>query len=395
MRANTVTKLSLHEFATILGMNPLHFGGIDLEAVAGAYCARPLPQYEWQHGDRSAREAVAKAIADAEANIERYLGFRVLPSWEVNELHDAYQSFRPELGGVYASRSYHLNWKKLVEAGKRISTAIETASIAWGASGFWQRGTVTATVAAGQDPEEIHIYYPGKSGDPAWEIRPIEVSIAGTTATITFPRECAVAESLWDALEFAAADGEDDGDFLTEVDVYRVYNAPDDNTVLEWEPWGLCACDGQGTCAGCTISTQTGCFYIRDELTAQVNAKPGTWADSEFTAAEFENGRRPDQARFFYRAGHRDLSLAMPTRTIQRDLARAIAYYAAALLDREPCDCTVDAWLKWRAKTRGEVRFAAQVGQLSDNPLGDTVGAAYAWGRVLELTLGEGAVISR
>lgn len=396
MRADTPTKLSLWDFARIIGFNPLHFGGIELQEIAGAYCNRPMPQYEWQDGDRVGREAVARAIAMAEENMEAYLRFHVLPAYDVLERVDGVQNYQAWLRGN-ASRVFPLNWGYINEGGVRATTLIDAAgTIVWTDAGYWQVGTVTAALPeADMDTCEIRIYYPGHAADPAWEIRPAEVTIAGQVATIVFRRELAVNPDLWDALEYEAANGDDNADFLTDVAVYRVYTDPSQGMSWLWEPWGLCGCGGVG-CATCQLASQTGCFYVRDEKYGTVVGRPGTWTEGVFAAHDFSHGfRKPDFGVFSYLSGYRDQTQTCPNKTMYPTLARAVAYYAAALLERPPCDCTVDSWHYWREDatdvSQGR-RSAPQLGANIGNPLGTRRGEIYAWNTVMTLTIGQGAV---
>lgn len=383
MRAQTPTKLSLYEFANLIGVHPLHFAGIDTDIPGTVHCAKPWVQHEWQQGDRTGREAVARAIAMAESRMETYLRYHLLPTWKIDEQID---------GPLITKLGY------VIAGGRRATTLIDAdAGITYSEDAYWQKGTVTVTVDEGTDPSEVRIFYPGTAADPTWEIRPASVSIDGTTATIEFRRECAVIPEQWEALEFEAVmDGENDAFFLAAADVYRVYNDPTLGASFTYPPSG-CHCSGN-----CNGSEQAGCLYFGDPTLGIGLARPGTWTDGEFTAGHYLNCMHPNGIKVSYLSGHRD-STGYPWANFPMDrmkrmsfqLAEAVAWFASALLERPPCDCTVDSWEYWRQdlSLTANVRYAVQAAK--PNPFGTRRGAVEAWNRVQELSLGNGAVLAR
>ena len=83
-RSETQTKLSLDQFARYMGINLLHFNQVQVPSLIRTDgCNSVIFQHEWQDSDAIGREAIARAIAEAEADIEQYAGYRLLPSWEV------------------------------------------------------------------------------------------------------------------------------------------------------------------------------------------------------------------------------------------------------------------------------------------------------------------------
>lgn len=403
MRASTPTKLSLYDWTTIMGMSPLHVAGIDLGAIRGVHCTKPLPQYDWQEGDRVSREQIARVIAMAEENIENYLGFHVLPSYDVNESMLTPRAYPIPQGEYITSALYRAKWGYFIEGGRRAVTQMAViaqeiaagppqvfADILWSDEStpppgiYWRVGTVLATVPADTDPCEIRVYYPGHDADPAWEIRPAEVTIVNTTATIVFRRELAVNPDQWDALVYEAANGDSDADFLDTVDVYRVYTDPAQQIALYGHPH---------LCPYCTdtVDPAAGDAAIIDPTLSQLHVAKGTWTNGVFTA----NGACSPvatRALFSYLSGYADARQVCPTKIMDGQLARAIAVYAAALLERPPCDCTVDSWEYWRQDANEGARYSIQ--STRNTPFGTRRGAVYAWERVLELTLGQGAVLS-
>jgi hypothetical protein len=409
-RAQTLTKLPLDEWARIIGISPLHFNQLYVAPVT--ICEQPWMQFAHQAVNRVGREDIALAVAKAEADIERQLHYRLLPTWEVDEWRPTVRPWRKELFNLRSldirgmQQIVFTNWKHFISGGVRAQTLIEAgAAIAYSDvdnDGYWETTTVTVTVAAGQDPCELRIYVPVSNamvqtgGEDQWEIRPINVAITGTTATILFRREQAVKPELQldlvppaDDSHLRGLEGSPAGDsnFLNTVDVYRVYNDPQQQATFLWEPFSACGC-GTG-CELCAFTAQTGCLMQReDPRIGAVSYRPGAWnADDEsFDSAVWALGRQPDLTRLWYRAGLRNRSLACPTRTMDPEWAQIVAYYAASLLDRPVCECNnVHAWIEhWRqdlAANLENVSFQVSPEDLN-NPFGTRRGAIFAWRRV-------------
>lgn len=408
-RAEAITKLSLDRWARILGIHPSHFNGIFFGS-SPSVCAQPWMQHAFQAADRVGREEVANAIAQAEADIERHLGYRLLPSWEVDEWIPSIRPFRPELLNLTSvdvrgfAQTVEAQWGYLISGGIRSSELITAdAAIAYSdldGDLYDEIATVTITVAAGTSPCELKVYYPASNalvssgGLNEWEIRPIEVSIMGTTATIAFRRDLAVLPEMWsdyfppaDDSHLRGVDGAVDTNFLDEVDVYRVYNDPQTQVSFLWEPFGS-GCSCASSCVLCAYSAQTGCLMLRgDPRHSIVSYRPGSWdADAEaFDSESWIESRQPDIVRLYYYAGWRDKRLACPTVKMDSEWERVVAYYAAALLDRPICECNnIRAWVDhWQRDLAiaGEEGLRVSDKDL-DNPFGTRRGAVFAWRRV-------------
>lgn len=400
MRASTTTKLPLATFARIMGMDPLHFAGIEWVARGTGACKQPLFQYEWQDNDRSGREEIARAIRQAEDDIERFVGYRLLPSWEAAELHTIVGPGDPDLISIdsMTRRGFHqavtTDWKRVVSGGVRATTAISALSaIAWSdpdGDGYKELGTVSAAYS-GTDACEIRLYYPTHGGDPAWEIRPLQsVTISGGVVTVTFRRELAVLESIQERLlDPVAAVATTDADFLANAALYREYNDPQTQVTYLWEPTGdNCGC--VGGCIQCAFGTQTGCMNPRNARLGVMFYQPGTWnaVTGVFDSALWAVGRQPDQARLYYLAGLQDQRKTCPRRDLDDDWARTVAIYAASILDRNPCSCSDDVFQQWRDDL-GFIDGAAELAHYDlspsdlDCPFGTRRGAIYAWKRIL------------
>lgn len=407
-RAETVTKLPLSTWARIMGIHPLHFEGVNI--ATNPHCSQIIMQHDWQNNSAVSREQIAMAIAEAEIKIENYLGYRLMPSWEVDEWRPAVRPFVPELIKYNTSDvrgfkdTVRANWGYMISGGIRSKELIEAdAAIVYSdenGDSYFERATVTVPTSV-LDKNEIAVYYPGKEGSDEWQIRPIDVVIANGNATITFRRELAVLEELHESFDAheEEIDGFEDNNFLEQVDVYRVYNDPQTQASFLWEPmntWcGTCGGDG---CENCAYSVQTGCLVLRgDPRQSIVGYSPGSWnADEEiFDTESWTLGRSPDIVRLYYYSGWRKKDQRYVSR-LDPQWERAIAYMATAMLERPPCECMSDNWNKWRQDIT--LREGSEDGQpiyrepgsgfsiirgISDNPFGTRRGEIYAWRKVI------------
>lgn len=405
LRASTPTKLPLARWAALMGVNPMHFAGVNvLSTAARVPCSQTWSQYNWQEDDRVSREEVASAIAEAEAELEQQLGYRLLPSWETDEWAMTPRPFDPQLVEFAGRdvRSYPFTvtsqWKHVVTGGVRATSLVHAAaSIAWSdddADGYHETGTVTFSSVT-PDPCETRLYFPGSDpADPTWEIRPVKVIQAAGATTVTFRRELVALQefSEWTIQpEVRFADGQDDDDFLATVDVYRVYNDPRRQVSFLWEPVGFCGCGATG-CANCAYGTQDGGFLMRNARLGILTPFPGTWNDSSasFDTAGMALGRRPDICRLYYFAGLRDRGLGCDRVDMSFRWASIVTAFAASKLDRPPCDCNPKQWERYAqdlAYVRGVdelAQYAIDKDELS-NPFGTRRGALIAWRAVAKM----------
>jgi hypothetical protein len=402
-RALTVTKLPLATWAKYMGMHPLHFEQVRLEP--NPHCDQIMFQYAWQTSEHVSREEIAEAIAEAEARIEKYLQYRLKPTWEVDEWRDTIRPYQREMVNYnnHDIRGYNQNvpadWGYFITGGVEVKALLlADAAIVYtdeDSDGYFETATVTVPAGSLTDFTEIGAFYPGTSGDDAWEIRPTEVVLSGSDFVITFRRELAVNPDLFDRLDIEGAEaiGTVDADFLDKVDVYRRYNDPSHQVDLLWEPIaGLCGfCGGTG-CESCAYATATGCLMVRgDPRNSIVVYHPATWdADTlDFISASLPVHRQPDIVRLYYQAGWRNKKMRYPNR-MDPEWERAVTYLAAANLSRPPCDCVMGHWLLWSDDTQleggGQIGNAKSLYRQPDpyqeNPFGFKRGEIYAWRKI-------------
>lgn len=397
-RASTYTWLSLDRFAQIMGANPLHFNGIytDLQPVRSG-CDDMWLQYDWQDVQHVSRESLAEAIKDAEDQIANYVGYNLLPTWEIDERHNTEVPGDPTL----ISSGYNIQGRyktirtdkyHVISGGQRAKTVIEAAAaiVRSDADGDGYNELCTITVATTvTDANEIRVYYPGESGADEWEIRPLKsVSISGGNATITFNIWQIPDPDLLEALDATGINGDTAANFITTADVYRVYNDPETQVQFLWEPFPNCTCD-TGTCTVCQHATQYGCLIARDYRLGRFTYSPATYSDGAFTESYFSECRDPDQLRLWYQSGWQDKKQDRPWQQLDPFWEKAIAYFAIALLDREICECEplIVFWQNWQ-KDLSKVDATSYTKSFRDldNPFGSWQGAVYAWKRANQET---------
>lgn len=402
-RATTLTKLPLDRWAELIGLNPIHFNRITISLSPDRACNSGEDFWmQWPYMDASkvSIEDLASAINEAEGMIEGVIGYKLLPEWVIDERRN---TVRPALREDFAwgvnsrwlNKSIRTRWGYIQSGGQRAKSVIQAgaAIVRSDADGDGYSETATVTVTTTIEPEEVRVYFPGESGADEWEVRPIRVVDNGATLTITFKIWQVPDPDLWERLSTdpTAIDGDTATNFVTTVDVYRVYTDPQTQVQFLWEPdiFGSCNC-GSATCTACTLASQYGCLHVRDTRLGHMAYSPATWnaTNSVFDSAEWSVCREPERMRLWYYSGWRwetTDSRKRPTVDVDPYWEKAIAYLAITLLNREVCACNntehfIDTWREDLARNGAQVSY--QNGrQVLDNPLGTMRGAVYAWQR--------------
>jgi hypothetical protein len=409
-RADARTLLSLDRFARIMGAHPLHFNGVHHETLAPATtCGQPLMQHDWQVVDGVSRESIAVAIAEAETRITQWLGFKPLPVFERDERHNIVRPSTRDFSRVRMFTPNGLGVAVKLDYGHVVSGGIEgktvialSAVIAYSdedADGYPETATITVPTTL-TNPDEICIYFAGEGGDPSFEVRPITVTFASGFATITARREQFVIPSLTERLDSTRAiDGALDENFVSAVDVYRVFIDPSQQIQFLWEnQWGSCGC-GTEACPTCWLGAQFGCSVVRDYRLGLISGQPAMWngVTGSYEYTSYAQARQPDRGRFWYRAGYRDQTRRRPSHEMDPRWERAIAVYAAAILERPFCGCrNIENISNYWRVDMSESSASASGGtsyrltdRMLDNPLGTTRGAMHAWRMIRNEALGD------
>ena len=387
-RSETRTWLSLDRWAEIIGLNPLHFNQLASEDFPDL-CGQPWYQHDWQDADRVGREAIAQAIRLAERRISKYLGYNLLPDW-YNEIVPTPRPASPELYGTsynprYARKSVRATKNFLISGGIKGSSLIEAglAVVRTDADGDGYKELCTVTVTTDVADCEIRLYYPGESGSDLWEIRPISVSSTGGVATITFKSWQIVDPDKQQYLNPEPLTAETASNYITTVDSYRVYNDPQTQVTFMWESLPI-PCGSSG-CAACEWGTQSGCLQARNNRLGYFTFHPATWDadDEEFDATAFSVCREPDKMRIYYYSGWEDQDLTCTKTRMDPVLEKAVAHFAATLLDRDMCACNnvqhyLDYWREDLARVGSDVTYQNSPMVLG-NPFGTMRGAVHAY----------------
>jgi len=175
------------------------------------------------------RREMARALCEAQQEIENVAGFFLQPRWIEEEPHDCSPT------GTYLT-----NWNKLLGIGVAAVTAIQTNAPVDHTDDPAVIGSFPTTAT---DVNEIKIYYPNTTQ----EITPSNIVISSGTVTIYVPR-CRLVKS--DQLDNPDSgwDYSDVNNFQTAVDVYRIYNDTSDPGEFVLRTVGECPVDTLAIC---------------------------------------------------------------------------------------------------------------------------------------------------
>lgn len=309
-RANIYTWLPLDDWAKRMGYNRYHFNGIVLpDCNAGVSCGNIWYQYPEQSGAVS-REELAAAIRYAEDTLSRYVNYNLFPDWHSeilypsNYYHLSYQTTR-RVGGY--PKTVQTSKRKFIAGGQRAKTLIGTDTLTFfdrDNDGFNESARIALPTDV--DISEVRLYYPDKEAADEWEIRPFTT----TSTHIIIPVWLLVKPELIEENCIEPLDGAGDI-YLTDVDVYRVYNDTSQTQVrLIYPP----------SCNECEETYTTSCLTAVDHRLGHVTYNP-------------YNLTEPHKLEVFYCSGHQR------GRTLDPFWEAIIAILACAYLDKKPCNC--------------------------------------------------------
>jgi len=401
-RSEFKTWLALDEFAQIIGLDPLSFNQLDSATLRrNNVCGDLFFQQDWQHSDRLGRDTIAIAIQQAEQEMSIEAGFNLMPDWSMEERLSYSRPAVPESYGVglnprWQMKSVEASKGHMLYGGFRAKSLIQANGVVvrsdTDGDGYSETCTVIVPVTI-TNLNEIHAYYPSKSGEDAWEIRPIKVSVSGGFATITFKSWQITVASKMDMLDPSPLDADLAASYETTIDVYRVYTDISTQVQFLWETDPNCS-NCCGTCTACELGTQTGCFHIRDERLGFIVPTPATYdaATGGFTATEWTACREPDQVRLWYYSGFRDPLMTRPYAEISNFWKFAIAVFAVSKFERAVCGCSnvnqfVEKWRRDAAFASREEGGFTVTAELAGNRLGTSLGAIYAYRKIQQVLI--------
>lgn len=362
-RSTTETLLPLDRYARVMGLSLIQFNNLrdnDRSAATNA-C--------W---NQTAHDDLAVYITQAEARLrdgyarKSGLGFDVTPVNRTSQLEPPLL-IEPWPDDIWATPYRHVQafgrwvWD-LVEADAAVEVTGDLA-------------TVTTTVEGGTTADELQVFYRTDDGasavcDEGWRMRPLQVVIAGTTATITGHK----AQFVKPAVLVADMPGDygDADNFVVAVDVYR--RTLDDAlpAVLIWDSY-------QQTGAGdpTANAVQTGATRLVDSERGDFQVRPATYADGVHTIAAATYDVAPDAVIVNYIAGYPYADGSQER--IDPQLETAVIRLANVLSPDFNHWLNDLAQVKWRHDRNMPTQDNPLQPGEEDCPFGLAAGARFAW----------------
>ena len=336
-------------YAQIIEVKECAFWGVDNPDDTQPGCRKIWTKFE--------RDMVARALADAQEEIEREVRFPLSPKWYSDERQD------------WGCKFFLSNWGRIQAAGIKATTTIQSGASVDHTNDPAVIGPIATTVT---DENEIFIYHPGLDVT----IIPSSVNISGGNVTIEIPRCRMVtqddANNDEDGLDYS--DTAPGGPFEQTVDVKRVYNDTSTNAEIVWAK-------NQCSCGTCEETTQSACMYINNAKLGIIEISPATWNGSGWSASSLVNClcREPSLLRLNYKAGNSSLTVQ------ERD---AIIRLAHSKLPDEICGC--ETWSRFWKRDRNVPDVLQR--ERVNNPFGLNDGAWIAWRFVQQFRLVRGGL---
>ena len=339
MRSNVKTCLSLFQYCNIIGLHPFYFAqvGENVPARSRGDCQDVMYQNAFMNSDHLGRDEVAEAIAQAEDLFAKNLGFYPAPKYFNREPHLIgngnydYGYWRNRVGTFQTKFGY------IQAVGSEALTLVDD-TVAVVLSDTYSNGiddtfTATVTVAAGTQASAICAFF--QSADRGLlalteaEIKPLTISVSGTTATITGHITLLVKPILQLPLAPESLDATDNTIYADEIMVYTRAVDLTDQGFLIWD--NTCYCDGV-----CEATLSDSCFQTKSMELGILAPVFASWdADIEEFTANYPCCAYPERVQVNYYAGYPLQDNGM----MDQNMARIIALLATALLPNKTCGC--------------------------------------------------------
>lgn len=434
--------LPLETFRRILGWHPFHFFGLAdtgnaPKAPVRSQCDDLLKQYAWQDTDRAGRAEIALAIESAERLLRDYLGFAVAP--EYREVTIPWPRFYDTARTRYAAHDAAGRWiapllpfgcGELQALGVEALTLRDTVTKSdppvggddlvftdADGDGLYDTFTATATVPSDTEAADLAVYFAsadrldGESAGERWRIRPVTISVSGTTATIKGRLWLLVRPIEYEGLGTVPLDPSDltaAGPYAQSLEVYTRVTDPTGTTAetaqakVIWETapfhgwWCGCGCSSPTLDPSSSPLDPAAIAYavaratIRDARSGRVgigeavyNATSGVWA-----GLNWSTGREPDRVTVRLLAG-----APLEDGNMARAWQPIVARLAMAELGRPvaACETANRELFRWQQDValvdgRNEEKYSISDQDL-DNPFGTRRGHIFAWRQVKHLAL--------
>jgi hypothetical protein len=334
----------LSRYADIIGYDQSAFWGVRYDGQEQFECHTFWT--EWM------RQQVADSLATAQQMMEDLLGYPLCPTWITGTIPDSgdarYTDQQAAVGNPITTA-----WGHVLQAGVMAESVIDDDATV----DYTVEPAVIGPIATSvTDTAEVKVYFP----DSDRIITPSRVVISGGSLTIYVPRCRLVDPDLLSTITGSVGVEYDDTDnFVTVVDVHRVYNDPSINAYLVREH----SCDALCTAEGCATQTDAACMIIKDPIIGIVRVHPATYSSGWTQIAPQYCW---NHVRLNYQAG---------LRTVNRQLENVLVRLAHSLMPEEPCGCEATQRLWMRDRKVSEVLSR----EMLNCPWGYSAGALFAW----------------
>lgn len=380
MRSQIPTLLSLAEWCDILGVNPWYAAQYEGDFGNGpSSCSGVMYEQNWQKRQHLSRHEIARAIHEAEEAFAKHVGYYPAPKYIVDEELEYPQARVPSgtslpypMYDIYDQpRSLHTKYKYIQALGTEVLEALELgapvaleSSVASDANGRF--AVEVLNVPDDLEASEVAVFYAAadRVGNrlDTWEIRPLDITISGTTLTIEGDAFLLAPPTKTLARKPVALAITETSNFVIDVDVYRRTTDDALNTVLYFKK----------------IKTPA----TEDTTSTLLNAVQGKIAPLRPNSCR--EGTDPYSVTLSYLAGY-------PRQADGRmdyDHAQIIAWLSAAYLQCTICGCGCGEDKEMLSKFTEIEHFGDTPIVTKDqieNPFGVQRGAIKAWNRAMTL----------
>lgn len=235
----TITLLSLDEYASFIGLNPWYLYQIGTNVPTNSFldgtCQYVVFQEPYQMSGHLSREDILQAISQAEELFTQLTNYYPAPTFIANE-QSPYPSFydRSKVSGWGTGagnfKSVQLRYGYVQSMGTEVLTELpQVVTIVFSdpdGDGINERFTITATVPSGTLAGEIKLYNTAtdRNDEPMaeYEIKPLNISVSGTTATIFGGSWLLVKPDLQNMIAPETLDAIDPAIYVDDLDIYRL-----------------------------------------------------------------------------------------------------------------------------------------------------------------------------
>jgi len=413
-RANFIAGMSIDEWGAIMGIEPYELNqvgaGFPPSSTSTQYaaCEHVFYQESW-HQNFLGRQEVGNAIQLAEDAIAEQLHYYPSPRYIMNEEIQYPRPAERYLFGAglnkrYQNKGMQLAYGKIQAVGTLIATDLGAQTITYSSANSVNAtnsilDTFTITFATTiTDPSQLAVYFTPADRDYAtfddtWRLRPVNVSIAAGTATISGHRSLCVKPELQSAYTAAVLDVTVSTNFVTQLQAYSL--VLDTNYTLSDPAQGQAEWEG-------IMSSNT--FTNSLIAPGQVEVWPVAIGDRNWDMGlvtidyllagqnQPSQGREPDRVVVNYVAG----VPRQPNGRMDRAMADIVARLATAFLSVEKCGCERSNYIirNWRAYPGDGMGLARTVTpqEVQDCPWEPNNGGLYAWHHVRQLRQFQGAI---